>query len=58
MSCREFPSYHRGSHFETGSTAMPLGALGSYAEAEHDAGDLLSSCFGMHTKEIRAVGKP
>jgi hypothetical protein len=60
MSCRELTSYYRGSLFETGSTAMPLGALGSYAEAEQEAGvrTLTSPCFGMLMKEIRAVGEP
>jgi hypothetical protein len=60
MSCRELTSYDRGSLFETGSTAMPFGALGSYAEAEHEAGvwTLTSFCFRMHMKEIRAVSKP
>jgi hypothetical protein len=38
MSCRELTSYDRGCRFETGATAMPLGALESYAEAEHEAG--------------------
>jgi hypothetical protein len=38
MSCRELTSDDRGFLFETGSTAMPLGTFGSYAEAEHEAG--------------------